>query len=272
MFNQSDQGLVIFMVICSVFMFLMITFVAIIIYRYQQKQNAYFKGIEEIKVAHENNMLQTKVEIQEQTFQNISQEIHDNIGQKLTLAKLQLNTLSYTDLEICQSQVAQAIKGISESIEDLSDLSRSMNSEIIHNNGFLGALEFEVNQLNKPGMYNMRLRVTGNSIYMDAQKELMLFRIVQESLHNVVKHAEATQIYIDIHFTSTHLELVVADNGKGFRQGMLQPGNGLGNMKKRATLLNGSFDIQSTPGKGTTITIQIPIYEQYEELLQSNIG
>jgi len=260
--NQPTESLSFFILISVLLILILVTFITIIVYSYQQKQNAYNKSLEELKINHENAMLQSQLEIQEQTFQNISQEIHDNIGQKLTLAKLHLNTLDFSLKDQSVLQVNNAVQIIGEAINDLSDLSRSMSSEIILNNGFIKALEFEVNQLNKPGLYQLKLIVTGDSVFMEAQKELVLFRIVQEALNNIVKHAEATCINLALHFTGQQLILSIHDNGKGFSKERLRPGNGFGNMAKRAGTLNGRFDIDSVPGKGTTITIQIPLYEE----------
>jgi two-component system, NarL family, sensor kinase len=97
MFDKTDQSIIIFIITSALLILLLIGFITTIIYRYQQKQNAYFKDIETLKTSHENSLLQAQLEIQEQTFQNISREIHDSIGQKLTLAKLHLNTLEYNN-------------------------------------------------------------------------------------------------------------------------------------------------------------------------------
>src|SRR6476659_6917468 len=94
MFNSSSQSIVIFIFSIIILIILFCTFIITLLYNYQQKQNAYFKALEKLKADHENDLLRSQIEIQEQTFQNISREIHDNIGQKLTLAKLHLNTLS----------------------------------------------------------------------------------------------------------------------------------------------------------------------------------
>ncbi len=262
MFNQDSQNIVVFVVVCTVFVLILITIVAIIVYRYQQKQIVYLDGIKNLKANHENEMLQSQLEIQEQTFEHISQEIHDNIGQKLTLAKLHLNTLDFSSRDGLENQVINSVRIIGEAINDLSDISRSMSPEIILNNGFVKALDYEVNQLNKPGIYNIRLSVTGEPVFMEAQKELLLFRIVQESLNNIVKHANASNINIVLHFTEHALKLEVTDNGKGFNPEQHQLGNGLGNIAKRTSLLNGHYAVRSCPGEGTSITIKIPLYEQ----------
>jgi signal transduction histidine kinase len=243
------------------------SFITVIVYRYQQKQNAYFKNLEELKGAHENAMLQSQLEIQEQTFQNISREIHDNIGQKLTLVKLQLNTMQIPNNEKIMLQVNDSVKMIGEVINDLSDISRSMSSEIILNSGFIKALEFEVSQLNKPGLYNIRLLVTGETVFLDAHKELVLFRITQEALNNIVKHANASDICIQLHYNKNTLCLDISDNGRGFQnEGNNKPGAGFINMTRRANMLSGKCIIHSEPGKGTAIKIEIPLYEQSKEI------
>ena len=166
MFSSSAQEIIVFIVACTILILLLITFITVIIYRYQQKQNAYYKNLKELKVAHENELLQSQLEIQEQTFQNISREIHDNIGQKLSLAKLNLNTLSFWDTNKAILQVNDSVNMISESINDLSDISRSMSSEIILNNGLVKALEIETTQLEKSGLFKITLKVSGNIILL----------------------------------------------------------------------------------------------------------
>lgn len=253
----------IFIVICTLLIVLLISFVTFIVYRYQQKQNAYFKNLEELKIVHANEMLQSQLEIQEQTFENISREIHDNIGQKLTLAKLHLNTLNISDKSKAAIQLNDSVSIISEAINDLSDISRSMSSEIILNNGFIKGLEFEVSQLNKSCLYQVNLVVTGDPVFLNSQKELVLFRIIQEALNNIVKHAAAQVIQVHLHYDKSLLTLQIGDDGKGIanEQGN-KPSTGIANMNRRASMLDGSFAMESVLGKGTTIIIKIPLYEK----------
>jgi len=261
MFNQETDSIVFFSIIVISFILLLIIFFTSLVFRFRIKQNENRISFEILKSNHENALLKSQLEIQEQTFQNISREIHDNIGQKLTLAKLLLNTIAYNEIESVKDSVKEAISIIGVSIQDLSDISRSMSSEMITNNGLIKALEFEINQLNKPGLFNLRLTVTGDAIFMEAQKELLLFRIVQESLNNIMKHAEATQIFVGVNFGKEFIIFEIKDNGKGFNLPLANHGNGLYNMDKRAKMLNGNCTIHSEKGKGTSITIQIPLYE-----------
>ena len=261
MFDKADQSIIIFVLTSLLLILALIGFVAIIFYRYQQKQNSYFKDIEALKISHENALLQSQLEMQEQTFQNISREIHDNIGQKLTLAKLHLNTLNFGEKEKTLLQVNDSVNMISEAINDLTDISRSMSSEIILNNGLIKALEFEAAQLKKSGIYTINLSTTGNTVFLNTNTELVLFRIAQEVINNIIKHAQATIIDIHLHYDALLLTMNITDNGKGFNPTEKQAGTGLQNIKKRAAMLNGSLKISSAKNEGTNITIEIPLYE-----------
>ncbi|GAB2834079.1 sensor histidine kinase [Ferruginibacter profundus] len=261
MFKAPADFIIVFIIISVLLMLGLTVFITSIIYRYQQKQNAYFKDIEALKASHENALLQSQLEIQEQTFQNISREIHDSIGQKLTLAKLHLNTLNHGDGEKTRMQIDDSVNMISEAINDLSDISRSMSSEIILNNGLIKALEFEASQLKKSGQYNINLSTTGNTVFLNTNTELVLFRIVQESINNIIKHADASAIDIHLHYEAASLILEINDNGKGFKLAEKQAGTGLQNIKKRAVLLKGSANISSIVNEGTQIKIEIPLNE-----------
>lgn len=263
--NNTTQVVIIFIISCTILILLLITFITVIIYRYQNKQHAFFKNLEELKIIHQNTLLQSQLEIQEQTFQNISREIHDSIGQKLTLAKLHLNTLDANQINGQFSKVNNAIEMIGEAINDLSDISRSMSSELILQNGLIKALEFEVGQLTKLGLYKIKLVVSTITFFLDAHTELVLFRIVQEALNNIVKHAEATHIDINLNFASNVLKLQIQDDGTGFsREEHLDHGIGIKNMSKRAKMLGGECTIETGAGQGTIIIIQIPINEYKE--------
>lgn len=271
MHNSSTQGIIILIAGSSILLLLLISFIITIVYKYQQKQNIYFKEIEILKRSHENTLLQSQLEIQEQTFQTISWEIHDNIGQKLTLAKLQLNTLPYININELKKQVQDSVNIMTEAISDLTNLSRSLSSEIVLSNGLIQALELETSQLKKTGIYQVGFAVTGNPVFLDKDTELMLFRMVQEALNNVIKHAQAVAIDIELHYTSSTLILQIRDNGKGFNSQQTTNGTGLHNINKRAAILKGRLSISSILGTGTLINIEIPL-DNDNKTLQTNTG
>lgn len=259
MLKAPTDFIVVFILISVGLIFSLFVFIAIVIYQYQRRQNVYLNDIKILKATHENILLQSQLEIQEQTFQTISREIHDNIGQKLSLAKLHLNMLSYTRISELKKQVQHSVNIISEAVSCLTLLSRSLSSEILLNNGLIKALELEVSQLKKTGIYQAEFSVTGNPVFLDKDTELMLFRMAQEALNNVIKHAETILIDVNLHYTSSKLILKVLDCGKGFDTRKTTTGTGLHNISKRTAALKGSFSISSTPGAGTTIKIEIPL-------------
>jgi len=218
-------------------------------------------NIKNLEINYQLNLLKSQVQIQEQTFQNISREIHDNIGQKLTLAKLQINTIDTNEVVDLKNTLMVISNFITDSLNDLRDISRSLSSEVILHNGLIKALENEINQLNKLFNYNFKMKLTGEVLYMSAETELTVFRIIQEALTNAIKHAEATSVFLDLHFNNNELLILIEDNGKGFDISATKDLNGLNNLKSRTQSLNGQIEINSEPLIGTTIKIKIPIYE-----------
>jgi len=218
-------------------------------------------NIENLEINYQLNLLKSQLQIQEQTFQNISREIHDNIGQKLTLVKLKINTINTNQVVDLNDTLMVISKLITDSLNDLRDISRSLSSEVILNNGLIKALENEINQLNKLFNYNFKMKLTGEVLYMSAETELTVFRIIQEALTNSIKHAEATSVFLDLHFINNEFLILIEDNGKGFDISLIKDFNGLNNLKSRTQSLKGQIEINSEPLIGTTIKIKIPIYE-----------
>lgn len=234
-------------------------FVLIFFAVYKKNQNRKELEIENLNRA----ILQTQLEIQEQTLKNISQEIHDNIGQALTLAKLNLNTMPAANDEQ-QQKITTTKELVSKAIVDLRDLSRSLNTDYILDMGLPKAVEYELGLISKAAAVTTNLHVNGEPFRPERQKELILFRIVQEVLNNIVKHAEAKNISAGIDYNDNNLELSITDDGKGFETEQVQQdaeaGTGLGlrNMQSRAKLIGAVFSISSADGKGTTVKIRLP--------------
>jgi len=257
MFSQSTQSIIIFTLSVMVLLLFFCIFIVNILYRYQQRRNNYIKELDDLKIEHENALLKTQLEMQENTFQKISREIHDNIGQKLSLAKLYLNTISDSNISKTVPQIKDSIVIISEVINDLSDIAHSLSSDIILNEGLVKAVEIEVGQLRKLCIYEIDLAITGDSVFFEFEKELILFRIIQEALQNIMKHSEASAISIHLHYNSTQLTMLIKDNGKGFVIEEKKEGVGLINIRRRTSILKGDFSIQSSAA-GTQLSITIP--------------
>lgn len=249
---------IIFILLCSLLFIFLLFFVFSAFKVFNNKQLESEKKVTELKHKYEFDILKSKIQTQEQTFQKVSREIHDNIGQKLSLAKILINGQFLHNSTLDKTTFSEIASIITESLEDLRDISRSLNSDLIATNGLVSALQHHIGQLNSLGQHNFKLTVTGESDLIDPQAELAVFRIVQEALNNVVKHASATQVHVEVYYGSDHLGIAITDNGCGFDPSTTASGNGLTNMKSRVQALQGDFTITSTPDTGTRIQIKIP--------------
>lgn len=256
---SENQGILKLLIFATsvIFLLLMVAF-ALLLNLLQNRQIRFRDKLSEMNTDYEKSLLNTRIEIQEETLQHISREIHDNIGLSLTLAKLDLNTLEIEPHPANRQKILHSIDLISKSIIDLSNLSRGMNADLIRNNGLLKTLEDEIQRINLTGKTRFELQVQGQPSFLDTEKELILFRIVQEGMNNILKHAQAALATLTFDYTETGLTLRITDNGIGATLQPIAQGSGLLNMQARTRLLNGSFEFNSSPA-GTEIRIAIPI-------------
>lgn len=210
---------------------------------------------------HNQELLHAKLEIQEQTYRNISQELHDNIGQVLSLAKLNINTVDVENVQSTKEKLAQSKSLITKAIQDIRDLARALNTDYIHDVGLANAIDQQLELLRKTGLYTTKLIVNGDVYPIEPERELLLYRIVQELLNNIVKHADANQIVISINYEKNIMVFTMADNGKGFdwQKQQLNVSNGLGlrNITNRVKLVKGDIFFESKSDIGTVVHISI---------------
>lgn len=241
-----------------IMLFISVTMFVFFIY-YQKRKFKYTREKQELQAVQQH--LQTEIEIQEQVFKTISQEIHDNIGQLLSLAKLNLHPSSNDD-PIPKEKIAQSADLIAKSITALRDLSKSLNAEVIKEIGLYEAVNRELNLLARSGQFKTYLKESGRRYRLDIQTELILFRIFQETLNNIIKHSNATTVGVQLAYHPALFELTINDDGIGFTPeniAMVVDGHGLGirNMQNRASLIGAEFKLSSGLGRGTTITLTL---------------
>jgi len=262
--QTGKTEIIIFLFVVTAIILLLISLIVTLLYIYQKKQLGYQEKLNSLRLDYEKNLLSAQVEMQENTFQNISREIHDNINLSLTLAKLSLNTMDLRNIVTAKMQINSSLEQITKAINDLSDISKSLNSDLISNQGLIKALEKEVNKINQFHLFDLDFKISGNPIFMESQKELILFRIVQEGFNNIIKHAQATVVELKLHYDTEQLEVSLADNGRGYCDEMLNQSAdkgskaGLNNIRKRAAIFNGKAVIDSQLGIGTTVFVTIP--------------
>ena len=228
---------------------------------YRNRQMVFLENLKNAHAQYENNLISSQLEIQEQTFQQISREIHDNISLSLTLAKLQLNTFDWNDREKSVIKMESSIQLLGKSIAQLSDISKSLNADIIIQQGLLQALEEEMQRIRQADQFELVYEVKGSPVFMDSNKELIIFRIIQEAFNNVIKHANASAVQLQLDYCPEQLQILVTDNGRGFDPDRNKSGGnaGLKNMETRASILKGEMQVFSSADTGTTLLFTIPI-------------
>lgn len=233
--------------------------------RYRQQQAEVQPPTTNEKVAQ---LLKSQLELQEHTLQHISQEIHDNIGQALTFVKLNINTIDLHKLEETQNKLTESKLLITKAIQDLRNLAKTLNTDFITEAGLAASIKYQLHFLEQTGVYTTSFNEADELGNCPPETELILFRVVQELLNNIVKHAEASAIEVCLQTSPLSIRIMVSDNGKGFLPAQLswkkgEKGLGLGNMKKRIDIMQGTFNLVSMPGKGTCVTIEVPHKMEY---------
>ncbi len=237
---------------------IVVVFVAFFLTFQKRKNQLLLKNIQQQKQFDEE-LIKTQQEIQEETLKNVGRELHDNVGQLLAFATMQMNSVSRNATEDLKPKVANASEALKESLAEVRALSKSLNSDVIQNMGFKATVENEINRLNKSGLIEASLKIKGKDQNLENKKdEIILFRIIQEFLSNTLKYAEAETLKVYLDYGIDKLKIKVKDDGVGFDTEGAEQGSGMTNMKKRAELLGVEFSLKSKPKKGTVLNLTYP--------------
>ena len=239
--------------IIATFVFILLVVVIFVLFLvFIKRKNNLLTEKQQAKREFENAIAETQIEIREQTLRNISWELHDNIGQLLTLAKIQLHQLADSSEDI--SGVSDTI---SKSLTELRALSKLINPDALKNIMLPEALKLEVERFNRLNFIEATLTIHGDEEIIDDKAEIILFRILQEFFSNTIKHAKASELDVTLTYTPEKLTIVAKDNGKGFEKSVDSPNKGIGlqNMKSRGKLIGAEIELDSELEKGTELTI-----------------
>lgn len=253
--QKEIQLLVIFSII--VFLLVIVGFV-IIFYVFQKRKTQLLIEKAQEKQRYENELSKTQTEIQEQILKNISWELHDNVGQLLSVAKMQLNMLSTQIEDSNRARLVELSDVIGKSLQDIRLLSRTLNHEVLHDMGLKKALKLELQRFNRLKFLNATLEVDGEEQDINEKDEIIIFRIFQEFFSNVVRHSKAQHLNVKLNFNGESLTLLAEDDGIGFNIADKKKGIGLINMESRASLINSKYSLASELGKGTQIQLVYP--------------
>lgn len=242
--------------IIAMSLFILLLMIAIMLFFriYLKRKNKLLVERERLRTEYEKTLLESKLEIQEQTFKYIADELHDNIGQVLSLLSINLNTLNAPNET---RKIDQMDELLGKALGDLRSLSHSLDADHIRDNGWVPAVRKLFVQLENTGKYTARVTVREPLPPLSDGKPIILFRLIQEVVSNITKHAEATEISLDAAHTGEGIEVTIRDNGKGFDEEKLSTGAGLRNLQNRSKLINADLVVNSQLGGGTTVKVLI---------------
>lgn len=197
---------------------------------------------------------------------HIAREIHDEMGQALTALKMDLSVIgleSGADSPRIKEQVRELKGRVDDLIQTVRDVATSLRPAAL-DLGILSGVEWLVEEFRKRSGIACRVKVESGDIDLAEDRSIVVFRILQESLTNISRHADARSVEISLRCDETHVRLDVKDDGRGFNAAAVRQKNtfGLLGIRERAIMLHGTLDIASEPGRGTQVSLSIPIRGQ----------
>lgn len=234
----------------------------------RQSEEHYRVLLKEARQTQENlrHLSSRMLHAQEEERKRISRELHDEVGQALTAINVHLAVLDKgEDLtsKKTKNRIAEARRLLEETMETVHRFSRELRPAMLDDLGLAPALRSYVRAFAQRNAVSARFGSRGDVEKMGSEQKLVLYRVAQESLTNVAKHAQATKVLVRLRHCKNGISLEISDNGKAFSVdkqigGSGQERLGLLGIQERIRLVQGEFALKSEPGKGTTVRVQVP--------------
>lgn len=223
------------------------------------------------QVSHQKQLTQATIDGQEAERREIGKELHDNIGQQLTTIKLFLDMVKSTaNNEATMEMANMALKGVRDVINEIRSMSRALVPYTLKDLGLIDSITELMEAASRVQMANIEfVNENFDEEIIPENQKLTLFRIIQEQLNNIAKHAEAKNVIITLQNTGLGVALEIKDDGQGFDSQKIRNGLGITNICNRAELFGGTAQVLSQPGKGCTVKVIMPIFYS-EQLPVSN--
>jgi len=216
------------------------------------------KRLEEELLNQQKAITQATISTQEKERTEISKELHDNVNQVLTTTKLYLD-LAIANPELKDELIAKSSTNIISAITEIRKLSQSLMIPSLEDLGLLDSIEDLVESINATKkIHAVFIHEKIDETVLNENQKLTLFRITQEALNNIIRHADATRTTIELSNNKKRVQLIIKDNGKGFDSFSTKKGAGLNNIRNRVYLLSGQLTINTRPGKGCTLVVELP--------------
>lgn len=255
---MGKTELLVTIILFNIFFVLFVAAIMVYIRKYKQRKKEYLNEIEVKNEIHKRELLATQLEIQQATMQQIGRELHDNIGQKLTLVSLYTQQLLYENkVPEVSERIEQVSQIINQSLHDLRSLSKTLTDDNINQKEIVTLIQEEVDNTNAFKKCKVSFEHNFKQLDLGFVHKNVLLRITQEFIQNSIKHANCKNIFINLNTSEESLwELNIKDDGVGFDKSNIKSnGIGLTNMKNRAEIIGANFSLESQESMGTTLNI-----------------
>ncbi len=255
---MGERELITFIFLVNIILIIFIIGVVWFVFQYRKRKIEHEKELLRINEKHIKELLSSQLEVQKQTMIDIGKEIHDNLGQKLTLASIYLQQIPYRQSEKdLATQTFEVNELLNEILKDLRQLSQSLVNPEFYESDFLTLLRKEVERVNNMTDVEVILITSESDLNLNSVQRNALFRIIQEFMQNSLKHSRCRSIRLSVTRVGKKINITAEDDGRGFEQENNLPGIGLTNMKRRALELGAGFTLESEAGKGTRIILEL---------------
>jgi two-component system sensor histidine kinase UhpB len=208
---------------------------------------------------------QLAMRAQEEERRRLARDLHDEVNQALTAILLRLEALAHDTPPERAPELAELKRLVNQAMEELLTLARQLRPSALDDHGLVPAVEAQLKRFSARTGIEVRMSTEGDPNELPEVMQTAIFRVAQEALANVARHAGATVVEVDLDEDDGRAELRVRDDGTGFdpgaipRAGTERPGAGLGlgGMAERARLVGGELDVRSAPGGGTSVTLRV---------------
>lgn len=255
---MKDQDIQMLVAATSLVLLTLLITIVILFVFFQKRKLKFILEKKEAEKKYMEEIAKSQIEIQEQALQNMSWELHDNIGQLLSVARMHINILGTQLAEENKEKLNEVSEIVGKSLQEIRLLSKTMNTEIIQNMGLVKSIEVELDRFNKLNFLVATLNIQGEERSLDIKEEIILFRILQEFFSNAIKHSKAKNLAVNLNFKDDQLLISAKDDGVGFEDGEIEKGSGLINMKSRAAIIKAEFSMKSAKNKGVSLTLSYP--------------
>lgn len=246
--------------------FLLVGFILAMFFFYQRRRQKQERELVRLKEEYEQEVLRSQLEIQESTMKTIAQELHDNVGQSLSVIKLWMSMAPIDPEHEAYEGVQNSKDMLQKVIREMADLTKSLHTDRITDIGLSEAINFDLASIRRAGIIKIQFEAEGEEFHFPDQQSIFIFRMYQEMMNNIIKHSKATHVKVSLFYSGNDtFVMTIRDDGVGFDVQQKKDsdsgssGLGLKSMRNRAKMIGAELTIESEPGKGTAVSVKVPL-------------